>query len=59
MVCFNYEFSDNVALLAITRETSEVSVNTYNEICYLFAMKVTFKKTKLMVAGHHIQAEGI
>ena len=57
MVFFKGEFTDDVALLATTREAAKLSVNTYNEICDLFGMKVTFEKTKFMVAGHDIQAK--
>ena len=59
MVFFKDEFANDVAFLATTREAAELSINTYNEICKLFAMMVTFEKTKFMVAGHdiHVQAK--
>ena len=57
MAFFKGEFADDVALLAMTREAAELSINTYDEICDLFALKITFEKTKFMVAGHDIQAK--
>ena len=39
MVFFKGEFADDVALLATTRGAAQVSINTYSEVCSLFATK--------------------
>ena len=51
------QFADDAALLVTTREGAEQAMREYIEVASSFGLKVSIRKTKLMVVGQTVQTE--